>query len=329
MRIIYLIKSLLLIIVLLPGSLMGHGFDPAVLNIMETPDKSYMIHWQSRNVAEFSESSDLKKLHIIWPQDCASDIQEDNSDYFLLSCISSLEGKIITISGLSWNKTDAMISVRYLDGTQFSTVLTQGEESLTLPLKIATNNQGKPFFFFGISHILQGYDHLLFILLLVLMFSGLKSQIKALTAFTLGHSMSLSLATLGIFSLPPSSVEVLIAFTIFYTAYKTAKSSPINSSSYKLYFLPAFFGFIHGFGFAAALSEYLNLKDSIFVPLLSFNLGIESGQILVISSLFILTKVLFNAGFNNIIFNRLVRQSTTYFGGSLAVFWMISRLNIY
>ncbi len=141
----------------------------------------------------------------------------------------------------------------------------------------------------GIDHIanLRGYDHILFIVALSIVYP-LKQWRKLLiliTAFTIGHSTTLALATLNIIRIPTNFIEFLIPVTIFLTALVNIfqKSEKISESSHRFKYAAAmFFGLIHGMGFSNYLRGMLGKEDSMVVPLLAFNVGIELGQITIV-----------------------------------------------
>lgn len=140
----------------------------------------------------------------------------------------------------------------------------------------------------GLDHIadIHSYDHILFIISLCIIYP-IKQWNKILiliTAFTIGHSITLALATLKIISIPTKLVEFLIPLTIFITAFINLlqKSDNFKPGTYKIKYLAAlFFGFIHGMGFSNYLRSLLGKGDSLLIPLLSFNIGIELGQIFI------------------------------------------------
>ena len=141
----------------------------------------------------------------------------------------------------------------------------------------------------GIDHIanLRGYDHILFIISLSIVYP-IKQWRKLLilvTAFTIGHSTTLALATLNLIRIPTDIIEFLIPVTIFLTALGNIvqKADKISESAHRFKYIAAmFFGLIHGMGFSNYLRAMLGKEDSMLVPLLSFNIGIELGQIMIV-----------------------------------------------
>ena len=145
----------------------------------------------------------------------------------------------------------------------------------------ASNAVAGPLFTLGIEHILTGFDHLLFLFGVVLVGGKLRTLLIAITAFTLAHSVTLGLATLGVWAPSPSLVEPAIALSIVYVG---VENWFVNDAS-RRWLLTFPFGLIHGFGFAGALKEIALPQAQVPLALLSFNLGVETGQMLVLALL--------------------------------------------
>ena len=199
-------------------------------------------------------------------------------------------------------KIDSLLLKMFADGhQQFVTLrkdsgevlaekmLKKDDASLSLDLNIDRKPQATPvttwsafadFFRLGIEHILTGYDHLLFLFALLAVTHNFWPALKIITFFTIAHSITLALAGLELFELPSSIVEPLIAATIVYVSLENMIQGEQVSDRHWLTFS---FGLIHGFGFAGVLKEMEISTGSsgILMPLFSFNLGIESGQIAV------------------------------------------------
>lgn len=132
------------------------------------------------------------------------------------------------------------------------------------------------FFVLGIEHILTGYDHLLFLLALILCGGRFVSQLKIITAFTVAHSLTLGAAVLGVISLPSLLVESLIALSIAYVGFENL--SPRHALA-RRWLISFAFGLIHGFGFSSVLQEIGLPPDRLLWSLFNFNLGVETGQL--------------------------------------------------
>ena len=142
----------------------------------------------------------------------------------------------------------------------------------------------------GMEHILdrQGYDHIMFVVALcaLYMVSDMKKLLILVTSFTIGHSITLALATFRVINVNSDLVEFLIPVTIFMTAFSNILSRTDKFGRSKMqtnYFLALFFGLIHGLGFSNYLRAILGKDQSIITQLFAFNIGIEAGQIILVA----------------------------------------------
>ncbi len=153
----------------------------------------------------------------------------------------------------------------------------------------------------GVHHIadLAGYDHILFITALCAVYAvnQWKKVLILVTAFTIGHSITLALASYHLIGVPTSLIELLIPVTIFITALWNVfqQSDRVLTVSHRFKYITAlFFGLIHGMGFSNYLRSLLGVEDSIVIPLFSFNLGLEIGQILIVLVVLLVSALLVN-----------------------------------
>ena len=166
-----------------------------------------------------------------------------------------------------------ILSLRTPAATQ-ELVFQEGERERTVDLAQGGERDFAGFLWMGMEHVLTGYDHLLFLAALLIGSSGLGSVLAVVTAFTVAHSVTLSLATLGLAAISPAIVEPAIAASIVWVAAENLLAPP-GPRRWLVAFL---FGLVHGFGFASALQE-LDLAGWALVPaLVGFNLGVEAGQ---------------------------------------------------
>lgn len=154
------------------------------------------------------------------------------------------------------------------------------------------------YFQLGYRHIIDvnGYDHILFIIALCAIYQlqDWKKILILVTAFTIGHSVTLALSTLQIINFRSDIIEFLIPVTIFITALTNLfrKNSIVNPSRFSTnYFYALIFGLIHGLGFSNYLKSLLGKENSIFTPLLSFNLGLEIGQLIIVAFFMVISFV--------------------------------------
>lgn len=187
---------------------------------------------------------------------------------------------------------DAIVRIAPLDRPVQVHRLTAAEPFATIVARPAAAQVWRSYFGIGVEHILMGWDHLLFVVALVLLVGRGWAVVKAATAFTVAHSLTLAAVTLGFAGLPQRLVEALIALSIVFLALEILRGDPATLTR-RLPWLVAFaFGLLHGFGFAGALREIGLPEGEVPAALVSFNLGVEAGQLLVIAGVFALLALL-------------------------------------
>ena len=195
---------------------------------------------------------------------------------YTVACNASLSGARVGIRGLEASGTDALLRVDLADGRHIQSVLRSSEPSLVIPQQPSRLSVLRDYVRLGAEHIASGLDHLLFVFgLLVLVAARMGSLLKTVTAFTVGHSVTLSLAVLGFVSFPSGLVELAIAGSIFVLAVELvpAPGGPPGRLRRFPWVMAGAFGLLHGFGFAGALAEVGLPKSEIPLSLFSFNLG--------------------------------------------------------
>jgi hypothetical protein len=236
-----------------------------------------------------------------------------------------LTGATLRIDGLNALPTDVLVRVSLHDGTEHSAVLRSGNESFTIP-KVATRVElAISYWQMGTIHILEGLDHLLFLVALLLIVTGIWPVVKTVTAFTLAHSLTLAMATLGVVNLPPAPTEAVISLSIMLLAVEVVrKHAGEHTLSERFPWLVAFtFGLVHGLGFAGALSEIGIPGKEVPLALLTFNLGVETGQVLFVFAVSALLAGLHKLHGRTA---RLVAHTSPYAIGGVAAFWTLQRI---
>lgn len=242
-----------------------------------------------------------------------------------MRAIEPLRGQSLRIDGLEGTMTDVLVRVEFADGTGWLRRLTPQEPAATIPARQSGWSVAGEYAKLGVEHILLGADHLLFVLALLLITQGGWKLLKTVTAFTLAHSITLSLAALGFVHVPPAPVEAVIALSIVFVAVEILRARKGREGiTARAPWLVAFtFGLLHGFGFAGALSEIGLPEGNIPLALLFFNVGVEFGQLLFIAgalvSIFLIRRVRF-------VFPGWAQSVPPYAIGSLAMFWVIQRV---
>jgi len=237
----------------------------------------------------------------------------------------SLVGARLSIDGLAGLSTDVLVRIRLADGTEHSAVLRGGNPKFTVPAQPTKAEVALSYWQMGTIHILEGFDHLLFLATLLLIVTGIWPLLKTVTAFTLAHSLTLVLATLGLVNIPPAPTEAVIALSILLLAVEALNKGRGELTMAERYpWLIAFtFGLVHGLGFAGALSEIGIPQNEVPLALLMFNLGVETGQVL-----FVVTVSLLLVALRRFLpqSSQLVVRTVPYAIGGVAAFWTIQRV---
>jgi hydrogenase/urease accessory protein HupE len=237
----------------------------------------------------------------------------------------SLGGKTVGIVGLDKTLSDALLRIEYRDGRSWTQRLTPAAPVTVVPQAPTGISVAWTYGALGVEHILTGFDHLLFVLGLVLLAPGLRQLFGAITAFTAAHSLTLAAATLGLVHVPQRAVEAVIALSIVFVAAEIIRAGKgrIGLAARSPWLVAFAFGLLHGFGFAGALSEIGMPQGYIPAALLFFNLGVEAGQLAFVAVVLVAAAML----------RRLERSLPPwspllppYVIGSLAMFWVIQRV---
>ncbi|MFW6067818.1 MAG: HupE/UreJ family protein [Myxococcota bacterium] len=240
-----------------------------------------------------------------------------------------LDGATIAVDGLEGR--DVQIALRLeRPGRQLSTAtLSPGRASFTVPPRGPAPSPFGGYLAQGVRHILEGVDHLLFVLGLLLLVGLRWRLVGTLTAFTVGHSLTLALAVLGYAKVPATPVEAAIALSIVLLAAELAREvrarpDPPEPTLTRRYpgLVAGLFGLLHGLGFAGALSELGLAEDHLLVSLLGFNLGVELGQLLFVAVVLVGLAVARSTHATS----RVPRHAATYALGALGVYFLLDRL---
>ncbi|MFA1627678.1 HupE/UreJ family protein [Rhizobium mongolense] len=239
--------------------------------------------------------------------------------------IEPLQGQKVLIDGLRSTMTDALVRVEFAGGGPWVARLTPGAPEATIPVAQTRGMVAATYLTLGIEHILLGFDHLLFVLALLIITQGNWLLVKTVTSFTVAHSITLALATLGFVHVPSPPVEAVIALSIAFVAVEIVHvRQGRRRLSARAPWLVAFaFGLLHGFGFAGSLSEIGLPVGQIPLALLFFNVGVEIGQLLFIGAVLALVALIRLAKRPLPAWLNLVPP---YAIGTIAMFWVIERV---
>ncbi len=246
-------------------------------------------------------------------------------NYFTLVTKDGLVNQRLTIANLS--NSDAEVIVKYSDESHTASIrLTPSTPSYVFQKEPSYLQTIQSYTLFGIQHILEGYDHLLFVLCLLLIASSLKKLLWAITGFTVAHSLTLILSALGWVSIPIAPVEAIIALSIVFLAVEIAKRNKLSLSYRYPVAVSSSFGLLHGFGFASVLLELGLPQNDKLLALGFFNVGVEIGQLIFIGGVLAVLWCIKYAVKRRWFQYKDYRLVGSYMIGSTASMWMIERI---
>ena len=241
-----------------------------------------------------------------------------------LACQGGIAGRTLRVSGLETTITDVLVRIEHLDGRVESHLLRPATPAVTLGAATTRLERAGSYLQLGLQHILLGVDHLLFVLGLLLIVRDRWMLVKTITAFTVAHSITLAIATLGYASAPLVPLNAAIALSILFLGPEIVRVRRGQTSfTIRHPWVVAFaFGLLHGFGFASGLTAMGLPKAEIPLALLLFNVGVELGQLG-----FVLMVILLERAFRvlQVEWPRLVSALPGYVVGSLGAYWTIQR----
>lgn len=314
-----------LALALVPGLLAAHPLAPALLELRQQP-QGYAVLWRTP-VAQVRGAEVAPRL----PAECRTldgsrrEVRgsEAIEQRWTVGC-ADLAGRAIAISGLDGAGINVVLRIEQADGRVIGGIVEAREPRFEVPAVAAPVQRFGEYFSLGVRHLFGGLDHVLFVLGLLLLVRGARALVLTVTAFTLGHSLTLAAATLGWVRVSPALTELGIALSL--VAVALAILRPASAPSL-LHRHPAAvtlaFGLLHGLGFAGALSQVGLPAGEIPLSLLAFNLGIEAGQLLLVAAALSVAAVLRVQ--SSRLKPLLPAGVPAYIIGSLAACWCIER----
>jgi len=305
---IRLVQSLLLVtLALLTNAAGAHEMTMAEMQLREVTQGEFLWHWAAGEKREVSED-----LTPIWPEGCHAEAN-------MLRCgVAGLEG-VLSIDGVGKRYSAAMVKVFWLDGQSRVYTLTSGQPKVHL-YGSANDQRGleeiaTAYTYLGVEHILSGADHLLFVIGLLFLVGFNRQLVWTITAFTAAHSVTLACSALGWLELRSLPVEASIALSIVLVAGEALHQQQTLARRWPA-LLAFLFGLVHGLGFAGALKE-IGLPENHLLPaLLTFNVGVEIGQLLTVTCAWMLWRVA--SRWPQVV---LARPVVLYGIGSVAAYW--------
>lgn len=305
-------KSLAIALALLAGEAAAHEMSMAEMQLRQISRGEFLWQWTASGSRPAGD-----ELKPAWPAGCSA---ESN----VLRCGEGGLRGTMAIEGVGKRYSAAMVKVHWLDGQARVYTITSAQPTVRL-YGSADDERGMgeiawAYVVLGVEHILSGIDHLLFVLALLFLVGFNRRLVWTITAFTVAHSVTLALSALGWLTLRSAPVEATIALSIVLVAGEALHRQPTLSRRWPA--VVAFlFGLVHGLGFAGALKEIGLPQNHLSVALLTFNFGVELGQLLVVGAGYLVYRSL--AGWPKF---AVTRAPALYVIGSVAAYWSLGRI---
>lgn len=304
----------------------AHETRPGYLELRERAAGRYDVLWKQPAIGELR-----LRLDPVFPEICKfvapaslEELPGALVTRVTLSCPGGLSGKDVAIAGLEATITDVLLRVYHANGAEETHLLRPDATSARIGGASSRGERALAYLQIGIQHILLGIDHLLFVLGLLLIVRDRWMLIKTVSSFTVAHSITLAIATLGYARAPAPPLNAAIALSILFLGPEIVRTWRGETSfTIRHPWVVAFaFGLLHGFGFASGLTSMGLPHGEIPLALLLFNVGVEIGQIA-----FVVLIVLLERSFRVLAVQwpRWVEALPGYAVGSLGAFWTIQR----
>jgi hydrogenase/urease accessory protein HupE len=311
--------------ILLAGTATAHPLAPSLLEVRELGNGELDVRWKT----PFARVPSMTAEPLL-PQGCRESgprtreaTATGRDTRWRVACPAPLSGERVGVGPLAGPVTTAVVRIVLTDGRVVQSVVTPDRPFLRVPERPRRWDVARDYGRLGVSHILHGPDHLLFVFGLVLLSVTARAVAAAVTAFTAGHSLTLAAAVLGLVRVPVGPIEVAIAASVFVLAVELARDPTRPTLIRSFPWVMAFvFGLLHGLGFAAALGEAGLPAGEVPLALATFNLGVEVGQMLFVAGVLVLVAALAPLGARG---PGWLRRAPVYVMGSLAALWWIER----
>ena len=308
----------------------AHESRPAYLEVKETAPGQFSLLWRTpmlsgmRLPIGLQLPDDVRNLKEPTTEELADSIL---TRYSIDAGSTGLAGKRIEFPGLQGTITDVLVRVEMLDGRSWTTIVHASQPWVEITAAQTRLQVMGSFVVQGIRHILFGADHMLFVLGLLLIVKDRWMLLKTITAFTVAHSITLAIATFGYAEAPVLPLNAAVALSILFLGPEIVRSWRGETSfTIRHPWVVAFaFGLLHGFGFASALTSAGLPKAELPIALLSFNVGVEIGQLSFVALILLLER---SFRILRVRWPRWAEALPGYAVGSLGAFWTIQRLAI-
>jgi hypothetical protein len=314
------------------GEARAHAFDPAFLELQALGGESWRVLWRVP-----SSGGQAMPLGLALPGNCTPaetpPLTFDGRAFaaqWVVSCPGGLEGGRIAVPGLEAVLTDVLVRYEVAPGQAESRRLTAATTGFDVPAPLGTIGVITTYLALGVTHILEGADHLLFVFVLLLLIRDGRTLLGAVTAFTVAHSLSLAAAVLGWIVVPGPPVEAVVALSILAAELMQPEGRGLRLTERYPWVVAFAFGLLHGLGFARALLEIGLPRGEVPLALFAFNVGVEIGQILFVA-IVLVTGVLLRRLYPGLLSGITTRGATAaravgYLAGGIAAAWFVARI---
>ncbi len=326
---ISLVLFAIFLIIFHTGHASAHKLAPSLLQITEKDQGMIDVFWKESVFQKKGESVEPILPHFCTPVGNPSIEKQDTgiSIRWLADCNGkSIKGSRISANWTGKSSTSVVLRIVLADGQLIQTILSPKNPTFLVPSDQSTLQVLRNYLVLGVKHLFSGFDHMLFITGLLFMIRKRSLLLWTITAFTLGHSITLSLAALGLIDFPSAWIEFGIALSLFILAVEVAgRKEPESEKSFlsrRPWAMAIVFGLLHGLGFASALGEIGLPKSDIPAALFAFNVGIELAQCSWVIFVWLFVGALRRLELPSL--SRL-RPAAVYAMGTCATYWCIER----
>jgi len=297
------VRLALLLLLALPRLAEAHAFAPSLWSLAELPGGAFRVQWKA--------SPDD-------PEAAPPTVAGCVAGPATLECVGGLGGAEVQLGESA--RAEVVVSVHWLDGSELGSLLAPGGPSLWLPRPASPHGVPWRYGTLGVRHILTGLDHLLFILALTILVGQRRALVGVLSAFTVGHSLTLAVAAMGLLRVPVPPVEALIALSLVLVGVELVRPRE-GLMRRRPHVVALGFGLVHGLGFASALASLGLPSGQVTLALAAFNVGVELGQlgfVVILLALFAVARRLLDV--------ERWRAAPAYVVGSVGAMLFLERL---
>ena len=317
----------ILFVLIVNVTTVAHEVRPALLNISEVSANTFLVRWKVPAMGNQRLAIDP-----IFIEGCTASDDQVNGfaegasvRSWHVTC-TDLADSDIGFSNLSSTMIDVLVQITFLDGRYYTGMVRPSAPVFHVPDRDSEASVLGSYLALGVEHIIFGWDHLLFVVGMVLLVTNFKRLIWTITGFTVAHSVTLALAMLNVIRVPGPPVEALIALSIVFLAVEVVRYKQTGVETLAIrapWLVSMLIGLVHGLGFAGALSEFGLPAHAKFLSLFGFNLGVEIGQLAFVTVLLVAAAGIRRTSKQLV---PLAQTAATWSIGVCGAFWLVERV---